>query len=302
MDLENLRQPPFNPTFMGALRGAADHLGLTLSTPMLYGLTGHAFVMNVHETLCPSGPYCFDREPIFGLARNAGLDIEELGFFWNDGGACERGELEAQLKAALDDGQPCFLVNMEFQLVTGYDETGFLTAQPWPGHDFPQKHLTFGTWAEFHDGVHVNFNIVRRGEAAPQAEAVKAALAYAQELWNYPPGGDEKPYGMGPAAYRHWRKGVEAGHGAEHGCWWNGMVWAECRDNAAKFMTEVGETWPDAAESADCLASRYAEIAQILYKVSNKELPADEKFALLGQASEIEAGCVADLAGLAAKL
>lgn len=302
MELATLRQPPLNATFMGALRGAADYFELPLSTPALYGLTGHAFAMNVHEALCPSGPYCFDRAPIFGLAANAGLAIEELGFFWNRGGPTDRPAVEAKLKAALDAGQPCFLVNMEFQLITGYDETGFVTAQPWPGHDFPQKHLTFETWAEFGDEVHVNFNIVRRGEPAPEAEAVKAALAYAQALWRNPPGGDEAPYGMGPAAYRHWAKGVEQGHGAAHGCWWNAMVWAECRDHAGQFMTELGETWPAVAEQADCLASRYAEIAQVLYKVSNKELPADEKVALLRQAAEVEEGCVADLAGLAAAL
>ncbi len=302
MQLDNLRQPPFNPTLMGALRGAADHLGLQLSTPMLYGLTGHAFVMNIHQELCPSGPYCFAREPIFALARNAGLDIEELGFFWNDGGPCERGELEAKLRAALDDGQPCFLVNMEFQLITGYDETGFLTAQPWPGHDFPQQHLTFGSWAEFGGATHVNFNIVRRCEALPRAQAVRAALGYAQSLWSAPPGGDQEPYAMGAAAYRSWRRAVEDGHGASHGGWWNGMVWAECRDQASQFMAEVGETWPALKSAADCLASRYAEVAQALYKVSNKELPADEKIALLTQAAETEAGCVADLAAVAAGL
>ena len=302
MQLENLRQPPFNPTFMGCLRGAADLYGMNLSTPMLYGLTGHGFVMNIHQVLCPSGPYCFAREPIFELAKNAGLDIEELGFFWNDGGACPRPEVEAKLKAALDQGEPCFLVNMEFQLITGYDETGFHTAQPWPGHDFPQKHLTFESWAEFGDEAHVNFNVVRRCQAAPKPDAIKAALTVAVDVWNNPPGGDEKPYAMGKFAYPYWVQAVKDGHGSEHGNWWNGMVWAECRANAAKFLAEVGETFPATAEPAECLSSRYAEVAQALYKASNKELPADEQIALLEQASETEAGCVADIPGVVAAL
>jgi len=44
--LANLKQPPLNTTMMGVLKGVADCHGLGLSEPMIYGLSGHAFLSN----------------------------------------------------------------------------------------------------------------------------------------------------------------------------------------------------------------------------------------------------------------
>ena len=48
----------------------------------------------------------------------------------------------------MDEDSPCSLLNMENQLITGYDDTGFDTAQPWCPHnkDFPPRRLSSGTW------------------------------------------------------------------------------------------------------------------------------------------------------------
>ena len=57
--LMNLKQPPLNTTMTGVLKGVSDYHGLNLSEPMIYGLSGHAFLINIHVQLCPSGPYCW---------------------------------------------------------------------------------------------------------------------------------------------------------------------------------------------------------------------------------------------------
>ena len=46
--LANLKQPPLNTTMMGVLKSAADYHGLGLSEPMVFGLSGHAFLINIH--------------------------------------------------------------------------------------------------------------------------------------------------------------------------------------------------------------------------------------------------------------
>jgi hypothetical protein len=286
---------------MGVVRGAADYFGIELSTPMLYGLTGHAFVINIHQALCPSGPYCWNREPFYRLLANAGIEAESLGFYWNDGGAMPRAEVEAKLREALDAELPCFLVNMEYQLITGYDETGFLTAQPWaPRVDFPPQHLTFESWAELGQEVHMDFHILRPIVPAERSEGVLASLAYAQDLWANPTAHTSADYGIGPNAYTNWIQAVKDGHGASHGNWWNGTVWAECRQNAAAYLAELAPLLPRSAGLAGELSASYAQVAEALGRASDKELADADKIAVLERAAAVEAECTARLGELLA--
>jgi hypothetical protein len=54
--LENCRWVPRWVAHLGAVKGCLNYLGIEMSDAWLYGGTGHAFVLNVHEGLCPSGP------------------------------------------------------------------------------------------------------------------------------------------------------------------------------------------------------------------------------------------------------
>lgn len=301
MQLANLRQSGHHTTLLGVMRGAADYYGLEVSTPMLFGLTGHAFLVHIHEALCPSGPYCFPRERVYALLRHVGLGVTGLGFFGAQSGSGPRAEVEAQLRAALDAGRPGFLCNMEYQLITGYDETGLLTAQPWgPEHAYPPAHLTFGTWEEFGDGIHVDFHLLDPVPPLDRRAAVLASLAYAQDLWANPAAHARDAYGIGPNAYGNWLQAIAAGHGPSHGNWWNAVVWAECRSQAAQYLTEVGQLYPAAAAAATTLSGRYARVAELLDRASSKELPDADRAAALTEAAAIDAEANAGLAELAA--
>lgn len=295
MELTNLMAPPFCSTLMGMMKGAADYYDLDLSAPALYGGSGHAFLMSIHKELCPSGPYCWNREPFFRALANLGIETVDHGFFWSEGGACERGEIEKLLKDSLDGGVPCGLVNMEYQLITGYDDTGFLTSQPWPGMDFPPGHLTFGTWEEFGE-CHVIFLTFRKVTPASEAKAVGDALRYAVDLYRNPLAHSDGDYAVGAGAYANWIAAVEQGHGSGHGNWWNGTVWAECRARAADYLAEIDARFPGAAG----LASDYRAIAEALARASDKEMDSQAKIETLKQAATTEADCVSRIEELAA--
>jgi len=292
MQLGNLRQPPFNCTMMGALRGALDYYGSPVSDAILYGASGHAFVLNIHRELCPSGPYCWNPEPVDALLENVGLRREPLGFFHPGSTAEERATVESRLRESLGAGAPCMLLNMENQLITGWDDTGFLTAQPWPGMDFPPKHLTFGSWAELGAQFHVDFHVLHRCEPADLRKAVADSLRYAVDLWRNPKAHTGEHYGMGPDGYANWSAAVEAGHGASHGNWWNGTVWAECRARAADYFREAAPLLPSGADAA-VLTGEYAAIAARLDQCAGKELKAGAKVALLAEAAGREDACIA---------
>ena len=131
MVIEELCVPGFNTTLMGVVRGVASYYGLRASDAVLYGGSGHAFVINIHKELCPSGPYCWDPARFVGLLRNLGLERTDHGFFGAGSSPSARAAVEEVLRGELDRGMPCALLNMEDQLITGYDDTGFLTTQPW---------------------------------------------------------------------------------------------------------------------------------------------------------------------------
>lgn len=226
-----------------------------------------------------------------GLAANVGLRVEFLGFFMAESTSEERAAAEAKLRAALDAGVPCALVNMENQLITGYDDTGFLSAQPWACNDFPPKRLTFGTWDELGDGIHMDFLVLRRCEPAEPRKAVLDSLWYAVDLWRNPTAHTREPYAMGPGAYAAWSAAVQAGDGGGHGNWWNAVVWAECRARAADYVREIGALLPASCD-VEALASSYAAIADLLNQCSDKELEGARKVSMLAEAAEREGACV----------
>jgi hypothetical protein len=280
MKVQGLKQACFNTTLMGVVRGVADHFGVSASDATLFGGSGHAFMINIHEQLCPSGPYCWDRAPFLRLLRTLGIAMTDLGFYTKASPPSARREVEARLAGCLDEDKPCSLMNMENQLITGYDERGFDTAQPWaPRVDFPPARLTFGSWEELGEEIHLSFYAFDRCEPADPREAVLESLDYAADVHANPADHTKEPYGAGPGAY-----------------------WAECRRQAASYLEGVADAFPEARDAARGAAARYGVVAEGLQKVSDKGMDAGAKVALLQEIAEEEAQGVAQVEECAAGL
>ena len=137
----------------------------------------------------------------------------------------------------------------------------------------------------------MDFHVLHRCEPAEPCKAVLDSLRYAVDVWRTPPAGHPH-YGMGPNGYANWRGAVEAGHGASHGSWWNGVVWAECRARAADFLREASSLMP-VPDAAPGIADGYAVIASALERCADKEQDAATKLSLLTEAERREEACVA---------
>jgi hypothetical protein len=294
MIIDGLHVPPFNTTLLGVARAVATYYGLPVSDPMLFGGTGHAFLTNIHETLCPSGPYCWNRKPFFALLANIGAEMTDQGFFSKNNTLEERAGIETLLKDHLDQGGPCALVNMEYQLISGYDASGFITSQPWAPHsNFPPGHLTFGSWAEFGSEIHVNFFTFNKVDAKSERDIILGGLKYAIDLYENPSAHTAPPYSTGAEAYETWVTAVENGHGADHGNWWNATVWGESRRMAARFFAEIQSKYPRLSERSAWLAEQYGLIADRLSRVSDKAGGNEEKIRALREAASMEKQCIA---------
>ncbi|MCW4026945.1 MAG: hypothetical protein NWE76_05640 [Candidatus Bathyarchaeota archaeon] len=274
----NLKMHPFNTTLMGVLKGVSDYFKIPLSAAWLFGGSGHAFLINIHEELCPSGPYVWNYETFFSLAGNLGIEMKDLGFFHPKSTRDEIKQIEETLKKTIDDHVPCSLLNLENQLISGYNDQHFVVQQPWSGVDFPPKTLTFRTWEELGDEFHISFFSFAQTEKTDKLTVIKDSLKYAVDLFRNPSKYRHEHYYIGLEAYETWIKAVEAGQGPSHGNWWNGTVWWECREMASEYFSEIASEFKgEIQRRAMDLSKRYGNLAKLLNQARDKKLPDDKK-------------------------
>lgn len=300
MMIENLRQPDFNTSMMGVIRGVLDYYGIKISDAMAYAGSGHAFLINVHEVICPSGPYVWNYDGFIRLLRNLGLEMIDLGFVHAGSTAAERGQLEQTVRQHLDQGSPCSFCNMENQIITGYEKDRFILSQPWSGmDDLTPPTLTFGTWAEFDKEIHANFFAFKKIPAAAENRVIRDSLEYAVDLFANPGKYAMPKYGIGALAYDNWAKAVEQGLGSSHGNWWNGKVWSECRGRAADYFAEIAGRGSSGFQTpVRELSGAYREIAAGLDRISDKELDPAEKIGTIKDLKERELSAINSIRSL----
>ena len=308
----NLKQELYNTTLMSVVKGVADYFENPLSPAMLYGMSGHAFVINIHKSICPSSPYAWEHDRFFQLLKNVGIATEHLGFFTEQNSAEGRealeaklrGELEEKLKKALDEKQPCSFCNMEHQIINGYDSKGLIFTLPWPnceiGEDITPSRLDFGTWKQFKE-VHACFFVHSKVEPVDEMQALRECLQYAVDIFTKSSELSMGDYGMGTEAYKNWIAAAEK-FGGEHGNWWNSMVWSECRKMASEFFKELGAKYSQIADECNKLVTLYNDISVKLYETGDKEKTFEDKVILLQGAEKQELEAVEVIKQILSKL
>lgn len=288
---------------MGVIRSVADYYEQKHSTPTLYGGSGHAFLANIHNALCPSGPYVWRYDSFFRLLNNLGIGMTDLGFLHPGSSPDERENIEKRARELIADGVPCSILNLENQLIYACDDIGFLTAQPWgPMDDMTPPRLTFGSWEELGKEYHMNFFSFHKSEPVESKRIVIDSLAYAMDLYSNPTAYSREGYGVGPRAYVKWISAVKNGHGDKHGAWWNAMVWSECRSMASKYLEEAASLFPEACDAFAGLSGRYHEISKLLNSAGDKEMPAPDKLEVLAKAESQEAAAIDEIALLSSQI
>ena len=296
MVVEGLAQPPLDTSMLGVVQGAMRHFGVESTEAEAFFLSGHAFVINIHDELCPSGPYVWNWDGFFELLPNAGIRMAHLASLMPGASASERAQAEAQVREAMAQGAVCSLVNLDHQLILGHDEEGFVLAQPWsPNVDSTPGRLTYGTWTEFETGPPVTFFRLDACDV-PCEQPLEEALAYAVDLWEHPGRHTHEPYAVGDGAYEKWLAALDRGPEDEHGNWWNAVVWAECRQHAAEQFAAIAKAHardaPISSASAEWLAGQYRELERRLRAASDREAPVADKRLHVAQARKIDGACI----------
>ena len=307
--LENLRWSPKWVAHLGCIKGCLDYLGINVSEAWLYGGTGHAFVINLHEGVCPSGPTAWNTGRIFELSKNLGYVIDGVwGHKDQDGFAGLQEQAWEHVRQAIDQGRPCYgweLEIPEFYVIYGYDETGYYYSGPGCEEGKGPK-----PWREVGDtGIGMlELYSVRPGEAADAAQTVKDALSFALKHAQNPKEWVFGGYRSGPEGFDNWVRALQEGKASDMGMRYNTGVWLECRKYAVGFLEEAKERlagraddlFDEALAHYGAVAEGLGQVAEIypwVWQASDEDvLPVDDRSRAAVEA--LEAARKAEVAGL----
>jgi hypothetical protein len=268
--LKDLSWKPMWVSHLGCVKGCLDYLKIPVSDAWLFGATGHAFIINIHEVVCPSGPTAWNSEMLFKLANNIGYKVEGVVGFKSDPAFAEKQKLAWEtVRQAIDNSLPCFgweLNLPEYYVVPGYDDTGYFFSGAGGDTGTGQK-----PWQELGAtkiGV-LEMYRVEPGSAAADRTTVKEALTFALEHSRSPSNWLFPKYKAGIAGFDTWIAALETGKADGFGMAYNAAVWSECRELAVDFLKEakdrIGGT---VATLFDTAIEPYGVVAENLKKIT----------------------------------
>lgn len=263
MKLGNLKWDPKWVSHLGCVKGCLKYLGIDVSDAWLYGATGHAFLINIHQVVCPSGPTAWNTEMLFKLGKNVGYNVEGVFSRKSAKDFAEKQNLTFEtVKNAINRGLPCYGWELDvpkFYVVHGYDAEGYYY------RDFDNSEQGPKPWKELGDtsiGV-IEMYVVKKGKPVDDALTIKEAFTFALEhsknpkKWIYP------KYKSGIAGYDTWISALETNTADGFGNAYNIAVWHECRQNAVNFLIEIKKRLnDDFAPLLDESISQYEKVAE----------------------------------------
>ncbi len=315
--LEGLRWTPRWASHVGCIKGCLNYLGIEVSDAWLFGATGHAFVLNIADGLCPSGPTDWNTEQFLKLGRNIGYVVEGIDEWRpkkDDSLAQTQQEAWNYVRNCIDEGTPCYgweLVHPDYFVIYGHDKDGYYVSGP--GCDEGTGPIPWQKLGTSEIGM-VLVSSVRPAEPADVRKTVRDALDYALDL-----GHNRRKWTDGAGGldgYATWIATMEAGKAGRFGLGYNAVVWAESRRFAVEFLQEAQQRLgAELHPLFDRAIAHYKSVARNLKTVSetypfndgkDKLVPADEHartaIDALKQAHEAEAAGLEVLSELVAKL
>ncbi|MGD8751852.1 MAG: hypothetical protein PVG14_10545, partial [Anaerolineales bacterium] len=271
--LDNLKWVPAWVSHMGCLKGCLNYLGLDITDGWLYGGTGHAFVINIHESVCPSGPTAWNTEMLIELGRNLGYETD--GIFGAQGMEGDFTELQRRAweftRQAINAGLPVYgweLEIPEFYVVHGYDEIGYYYSGVGADDGKGPK-----PWSELGITGIGMVELYRLKPAEAQEDAVVVHSVFKRVLQHAanPKEWIFDNYASGLKSFDLWIEALESGKADRFGMGYNAEVWRECRSQAVSFLKEAkqrlngaaGAWFDEGSEHYQVVAERLNEVAEI---------------------------------------
>jgi hypothetical protein len=292
MEKRKWAQPPYATTLMGCMKGIFDYYGIGYSPAMLFGLTGHAFFINIHKEICLSSPYVWNHEYHFKSIEKLGVKMTTSPSLSRESTQEIKKETIERLSSSLDGGNPCMATCLEHQLVKEIRDKEIHLILPW--EDDVESQFESIETEDFSPCLDragfLSFNYFEEKPVKTDKEkAIRKALLTAKEMFSNPTKFQSPGYQSGFGAYEYWISALQKEEFDPQGHWWNGMVWSECREMGSSFFQELIES--DTLLNKDILKSLagvYRIIADRIYEAKEIELDREKKIILLTEALEME--------------
>jgi len=250
-------------------------LGVGCDTVDVAGTTGYAFVMAVHDELCPSGPTMFD----WGMLDH-GVNLlgrSTLVFSCTDCHTGDRRNDRTRLHCReayelvareVEAGRPCVLWGVyvpEFGVAVGAEDDAFLlksyrevTGEPQP----PLPHDMLNAPG----GPYVMAFPTPTDPERNADHANRYVLGHAVQLLQ---GRSAfKQYGFGLGAYERWIAALEKNRADMFGNAYNAQCWAEAKRFAHAFLPRIAARHPDAAAALTVATTHYGDVVQAMNRVA----------------------------------
>lgn len=269
--IEGLRWRPRWVTHLGCVKGCLECLDVDVSWGWLFGGTGHAFVINIHDVVCPSGPTAWNTGMLGRLARNLGYRVGGMFARKRDPDfAAKQAAAWGYVRASIDRDIPCYgweLGVPEFYTIHGYDDVGYHYSGP--GCDDGDGPVPWQKVGDSGIGI-LEIYSVHPGEPAPEEKVVKDAFTFALEHADSPNKWIFPEYRSGPEGFDRWADALERGTATRFGHGYNAAVWAECRGHAVAFLKEAGERLAGRCHSLfDDAIAKYSIVRSKLKQLSD---------------------------------
>jgi hypothetical protein len=269
----NVEWAPAWLTWVSATTTCLRALGEDCDAVDVAGMSGYAFVMNVHRELCPSGPTVFD----WGMLPMGVhfLGRSTLQFACGDCHTAERasdltrGHCRAAYEVAareVAEGRPCVLWGAyvpEFAAVVGVEDGRFhvksyreCTPEPQPPVLCEELNAPGGPYV---------LAFPTKTTMSPSA-GDSYAIGHAVQLLSAP--SPSRDYGFGLAAYDTWIAALEANQAQAFGNAYNTQCWAESRHFAHEFLQRVAARNAGVAEPLNRAIAAYGDVTSAMSEVA----------------------------------
>jgi hypothetical protein len=316
--LHNLTWSPKWVSHLGCIKGCLDYLGLEISDAWLYGGTGHAFIINISQDCCPSGPTAWRTMMLFQQGFALGYQLKVVfGSKYDQDLADLQKQAWEFTRESVDKGLPVYaweLAIPEFYVIYGYDDVGYYYAGPGADQGAGPK-----PWGELGDtGVGlVEVYSLELVEPETPEKVVKSAFERALKHAANPDEWILQNYAAGLKGFDNWVVGLESGTANRFGMGYNAAVWHECRTFAVEFLYEArrrldgtaSALFDDAIQHYQLVAARLGLLSErypFIPEGGPDTIPVDdgsrEAVAWLKEARQAEAKGLSTLEQIVAKL
>ena len=260
-------------TWVSSVTGCLEALGVECDTVDVAGFSGYAFMMVVHDELCPSGPTYFDWNRLHNGIQELGRSTISFRSAQchnadNKNESTIRNCREVYDVAAreIEAGRPCVVWGLyvpEFGIVTGVEDGKYIveTFKPFIGE--PQPPIPY-------DEIDAPGGPYVLGFPAaltmPRPNADRNAVRHAVELLSTKSG--EPYYHRGQAAYDAWIAALQQNKAHVFGNSYNAQCWAEAKRFARDFLSRVAGRNKAAADPLNRAVAAYSQAADAMGKVA----------------------------------